>query len=232
MRGGVPGKALVLPELARAMVEPHDRKGGSEVEQLTADRAEEAVSVLCDSFHDYPVMQYVIGEVGDVYDKRLHTLIDFFVAARFSRGEPVLGVSDSGRAVAVALVTLPGERESPAALIDRREAVWRELGAAARNRYEAMGESWQEFAIAEPHHHLNMIGVSRAYSGRGLGRLLLDAVHEMSRRDPYSTGVSLTTELETNVGLYLHFGYEVVGHVKAEDAPDTWVFFRRDKTAD
>jgi len=213
------------------MVEPHDSADTSEVEQLTADRAEEAVAVLCDSFHDYPVMRYVIGEVGDEYVKRLHSLIGFFVAARFSRGEPVLSVSDNGRAVAVALVTLPGERESPEALMDRREAVWQELGAAARGRYEAMGKSWQDLAIATPHFHLNMIGVSRAYSGRGLGRLLLDVVHEMSRRDPRSTGVSLTTEVETNVGLYLHFGYHLVGHVEADCAPDTWVFFRPDNIA-
>jgi ribosomal protein S18 acetylase RimI-like enzyme len=218
----------VLPESEQVMVAPHDRRGSSEVEQLPADRAEEAVTVLCDSFHDYPVMRYVIGEIGDEYAKRLHTLIEFFVAARFSRGEPVLAAFDNQRAVAVALVTLPGERESPAVLMDHREAVWQELGAAARGRYESMGESWQEFAIAEPHFHLNMIGVSRAYSGRGLGRLLLDAVHEMSLRDPDSAGVSLTTEIETNVGLYLHFGYDLVGHVEADNAPDTWVFFRRD----
>jgi GNAT superfamily N-acetyltransferase len=221
----------VLPESAQAMVGRHDRKGSSEVEQLTADRAEEAVAVLCDSFHDYPVMRHVIGEVGDEYGERLRTLIEFFVAARFRRGEPVLAASDNARAVAAALVTLPGERQSPAALLDHREAVWQELGAAARGRYEAMGESWREFAIAAPHFHLNMIGVFRAYSGRGLGRLLLDGVHEMSRRDPHSTGVSLTTEIETNVGLYLHFGYDLVGHVKAEGAPDTWVFFRPDSIA-
>ncbi len=210
------------------MVEPRDPTGESAVEHLPAERAEEAVAVLCDSFCDYPVFPYVIGETGDEYDKRLHTLIGFFVAARFYRDEPVLAVSDAGRAVAVAILTPPVRREAPAEFAEHRETVWEELGAAARGRYEALNESWQEFAIAEPHYHLNMIGVSRSHIGRGLGRVLLDAVHEMSRRDPDSTGVSLTMEVESNVGLYLHFGYDLVCHVKAGDAVDTWVFFRRD----
>lgn len=209
-------------------MEPDSRTEGRTVEELPAERSEEAVAVLCDSFSDYPVMRYVIGAAADEYDGRLKTLIGFFVAARYSRGEPVLAVSDGGKAVAVAILTPPIQREAPAELAEHRAQVWEELGAAARGRYEAMGEAWQEFAIAEPHYHLNMIGVHRSYSGRGLARLLLDAVHEMSRRDPRSTGVSLTTEIESNVALYQHFGYDLVGHVKVPDAPDTWVFFRRD----
>jgi GNAT superfamily N-acetyltransferase len=214
------------------MVGPDNRAEGSAVEQLPAERAVEAVAVLCDSFHDYPVMRHVIGDAGDEYDKRLQTLIGFFVAVRYSRGEPVLAVSDAGKAVAVAILTLPVQREAPAEVAEHRRAVWQELGAAARGRYEALGESWQEFAIAEPHYHLNMIGVHRSCGGHGLGRLLLDSVHEMSRRDPHSIGVSLTTEVESNVGLYLHFGYDLVGHAKAADAPDTWVFFRRDSESE
>jgi ribosomal protein S18 acetylase RimI-like enzyme len=211
------------------MMSPDNRTGTTYVERLPADRAQEAVEVLCESFHDYPVFEYVIGEAGDEYDRRLHALIEYFVAVRFYREEPVLAVSDGGKAVAVAILTPPVVRESPAELTEHREIVWKELGAAARARYEGMGESWRECAIAEPHYHLNMIGVSGSHGGRGLGRLLLDAVHEMSQRDPGSTGVSLTTEIESNVGLYLHFGYDLVGHVKGEEAPDTWVFFRGDQ---
>jgi ribosomal protein S18 acetylase RimI-like enzyme len=214
------------------MVEPDNRTGGNVVEELPAERSEEAVAVLCDSFYDYPVMRHVIGAAGDKYDKRLQALIGFFVAARYCRGEPVLAVSDAGKAVAVAILTPPVQHGAPAELAEHRAAVWQELGAAARGRYEALGESWQEFAIAEPHYHLNMIGVHSSYGGRGLGRLLLDAVHEMSRGDPRSTGVSLTTEVESNVGLYQHFGYDLVGHVKTPDAPDTWVFFRRDSESE
>jgi hypothetical protein len=90
------------------------------------------VTVLCDAFHDYPVMRYVLGPSND-YDRRLRTLIGVFVAARVLRQELVLGVHDErGSLAAVGLVTLPGERDAPEALLLRREAVWRELGAVER----------------------------------------------------------------------------------------------------
>jgi len=198
------------------------------VELLQPDRAEEAVAVLCDSFHDYSAMRYIIGVEDDSYSSRLHTLIQFFVAARFLHEEPVLAVSDAGQAVATAILTPPTRREAPAELAVHRAAVWQELGAAALERYEALGSIWQGFTVSEPHYHLNMIGVHRSHSGRGLGRVLLDAVHEMSLGEPGSSGVALTTEDHGNVALYQRFGYEIIGHVKVSPELETWGFFRAD----
>src|SRR5688500_12419425 len=98
-------------------------------------------------------MRYVLGPSAD-YDRRLRRLIGFFVAARVLRDELVLGIHDeAGILAAVALVTLPGERDAPEALLVRREAVWRELGAAERKRYEAFGETAGKFFVGAPHHH-------------------------------------------------------------------------------
>lgn len=84
------------------------------------------------------------------------------------------------------------------------------------------------FAIEAPHLHLNMIGVRKRALGTGAGRRLLEAVHERSRADRRSVGVTLTTEDPRNVTLYQYFGYEVVGsHVVAPELT-TWGFFRPD----
>jgi hypothetical protein len=106
---------------------------------LSEAQASDAVAVLCEAFHDYPVMRYVIGPVGGDYERRLRTLINFFVKARVWRGEPIWGVSNGSDLVATATLTLPGKRQPPAALAQLREAVWRELGDAARMRYETIG---------------------------------------------------------------------------------------------
>ena len=204
------------------------KRGQYLVEVLPVDRTEEALDVLCDAFYDYPVMRHVVGEDGDDYDKRLRTLIGFFLAARVLREEPMLAVIDDGRVVAVAILTSPGDRAAPAALLERREVVWAELGQAARERYEALGHIWQEFTIPDRHYHLNMIGVCRTHGGRGLGGLLLDAVHELSRGESGSCGVSLTTEDPANVSLYEHYGYEIVGHAICSPDFETWSFFRGD----
>jgi len=199
------------------------------VTTLSSTRAEDVVTVLCDAFHEYPVMRYVLGPSTAGYDQRLRTLIGLFVSARVFREEPLLGVYDgAGSLAAAAVVTLPGERDAPEALAARREAVWRELGAAERERYEAFGRAGLEYAVDAPHYHLNMIGVRRSHAGRGLGRELLDAVHDLSRADPASCGVTLSTEDPQNLALYEHFGYRLLGHARVSDDLETWAIFRPD----
>jgi len=197
---------------------------------LPPDRAEDAVTVLCDAFHDYPVMRYVIGDAAGDYDAHLRELIGFFVAARVLRNEPMIAIFDNAKAVAVAIMTPPGQREAAAEITERRERVWHMLGDEARARYDNLGATWQRVGVTEPNLHLNMIGVLHSYAGAGLGRRLLERVHEMSEADPASTGVSLTTEDAGNVALYRYFGYEIVGREHATDTLETWGFFRRNRS--
>ena len=66
----------------------------------------------------------------------------------------------------------------------------------------------------------------------GLGRILLDAVHEMSRLDPHSPGVSLSTEVVRNVPLYQRCGYQITNHERVTDDLETWIFFRPNDAPD
>jgi len=108
-----------------------------------------------------------------------------------------------------------------------RQALWAHLGRDARRRYESYGEATANFVYPEPHFHLGMIGVRGTHAQRGLGRRILDHVHALSRSHPTSVGVSLTTEDPSNVPLYEHFGYRLVGHEHVGDI-ETWGLFRED----
>lgn len=196
---------------------------------VAVEQRAEAVAVVVEAFRDYPVMRFVIGPAGADYDRHLATLVGFFAAARFERGEPALAVLADGAIVGVALVTPPGERPAPPALLAQRDAVWRHLGSEARARYEAFGETAGRFGLAEPHYHLNMLAVKPSRAGRGYGRRLLDAVHALSAADPASVGVTLSTEDSGNVPLYEHVGYRVIGHARVAPELETWVFLRRDE---
>lgn len=196
------------------------------VQILSAAHAADIVSVLGEAFHDYPVMRFVLGSAPN-YDRRLHALVHLFVAGRVLRDEPLLGVHDtSGGLIGAAIMSLPGQGEAPLTLVARRESTWAELGNAERQRYEAYGAACQPFAVTDRHHHLNMIGVRRSAGGTGLGRKLLDAVHDLAARDPDSAGVSLATERPANVELYRHFGYRVIGQARVGDGLETWALFR------
>lgn len=200
-----------------------------EPRDLPPDRIDEAVDVLSDAFFNYPVMRFVIGGAGNTYARRLRTLVHFFTAARFARNDLVIGVATvEDKIVAVANVNRPGERGSPSSLDELREQVWRELGDAAQSRYEAYGDATRKFVIDQPHYHLGMLGVRSAYTGQGLARRLLDALHERSRHDRESHGVTLNTEDPGNVPLYQHFGYRVIGQAQVSAELQTWAFYRHD----
>jgi ribosomal protein S18 acetylase RimI-like enzyme len=198
------------------------------VQVLSPDDLVDVVSVLSESFFDYPVMRFVLDSEGD-YGARLETLVRFFVTARVLRDEVLLGVRAPGGLLAAALISYPGRRSSPPDLDALRETTWSELGAAARARYEAFGATAARFQLETGHIHLNMIGVRSSAQGQGLGRMVLDAVHDLSASDPMSMGVTLTTELESNVPLYQHFGYDVLGSARVESAFTTWAMYRRDR---
>lgn len=192
-----------------------------EIVPVGPQRFDEAVDVLCDAFADYPVMRFVVGPGAD-YRQRLRALIGFFTAARLLGRDLVLGLAGADAAlVAVANLTTPGDRAASPELDARRDALWRHLGQAARDRYETLGRTWQTFAFDEPHYHLNMIGVRRGHQGRGLARRLLDAVHAEAAG---SRGISLTTELPVNVRLYEHMGYQIRHHQRVAEL-ETWGLF-------
>ena len=201
------------------------------VTTLSFDQLVEVVSVLSDAFHDYPVMRYVLGPdvpgAGAPYKVRLHRLVQLFVSARAYRDEPMIGVrDDSGALVAAAVMSLPQASNPRPAFIALREAVWAELGADARSRYDAYMQAANFCAASPPHHHLNMIGVRRAQQRLGLARELLEAVHKVASGDPQSAGVGLTTERPENLPFYERFGYKVVGHARVGPDLETWGLFR------
>jgi ribosomal protein S18 acetylase RimI-like enzyme len=203
------------------------------VSRLAAHRSDEAVGALFDAFHDYPVMRYVVGDAGDDYDRRLRLLIGMFVGRRVAQGHPILAVESEGSVLGVATLTPPGELTGPATpeLEARREALWKELGAPAKERMDALIAVWERLSVPGPQWHLNMLGVRGSHAGRGLGRNLMDQVHRISMDDPGSTGVSLSTELPSNVLLYQHCGYELRYHERVSDDLETWILFRPDGAA-
>ena len=186
----------------------------------------EVTNVFCESFYNYPVMQYVLGEKKD-YDTRLRKLVTFFVSARALRKEPMLGIyNEENKLVAAAIVTLPGDIPPPAELLKQRELLWTELGSEEKTRYENYGIATSRLRPKEPHHHLNMIGVKPAYQGKGLARKLIDKVEISASEYPSSSGVSLDTEVESNVQFYLHLGYELLGEKNVDKNLKTWGFFK------
>jgi GNAT superfamily N-acetyltransferase len=182
--------------------------------------------VLCDAFAEYPVMRYVLGGRGN-YRERLTVLVGLFVANRMLADDLTLGVLDGSELAGVATIALP-DTVPPAELEALREEAWDRLGVDARARYDTFRAAIGGFTVDGPSLFLDMLGARAKYRGHGVGRLLLDGVHDCSRRHPTSQGVALTTENLANVDLYRHFGYRLLGHERVTADLETWGLFRED----
>ena len=197
---------------------------------LPPDRAPEIVDVLCEAFYDYPVMRFVLGDPDD-YGDRIRTLIGYFVAARALRDGVLLGMElPDGSLGAAATVTPPEQGPVSETLREIRLDTWDRLGPEAEANYATLSDAWATFEWAQPHHHLNMIGVTPEHQGLGWASALLRRVHRLADDDPGSAGVSLTTETAGNVPIYRHFGYEAEGPIQAGTI-ESWGCFRAARQA-
>jgi len=195
---------------------------------LAGEHTDAVVTVMYEAFYDYPVMRYVLGPEGD-YDARLLTLTHLFVMGRVLREEPRCGVFSGSELIAAATVSYPGAA-APQAFRDLQKRTWSELGPDAQARYEEYAGVWNGFLPEVPHAHLNMIGTLDSTRGQGLGRLLMDHVHQLSLDTPGSEGVSLSTENPANVPMYEHVGYELIAHKRVAPELETWGMYRQHRS--
>ena len=87
------------------------------VELCTQAQKEETLDVLCDAFHEYPVMRYVLADSGPDSDGDLRALIDLFCQARLTHGLSLYGIRHEGPSVAVSVHQRPHRAAlSPAAI--------------------------------------------------------------------------------------------------------------------
>ena len=196
------------------------------VRELGLNDVHDVVDVVCDSFAPYPVMQFVLDGTRTDYAQRLRRFCHFIVMSRIHRHEFIFGAGQDGTLDGVALLSVPSRTLTSASLDELRAQLWSNLGADAQARYAAYNAVIAPFIPSEYHYHLNVLAVRHAAQGRGHARTLLEFVHAFSRRDPVSSGVSLTTEKEINVALYDHFGYQQVGQADVAPGLTAWGFFR------
>jgi hypothetical protein len=130
----------------------------SDVLILEPTAVPEVVDVLHESFFDYPVMRYVLGDDATNYGERLRALVRFFVMARVFRDEMLVGTRSADELVGAALISRPGGPAAPPEFHELRNEVWSTLGEDAEYRYAAFGAACAPFQVEVPHLHLNMIG--------------------------------------------------------------------------
>ena len=80
--------------------------------------------------------------------------------------------------------------------------------------------------IKKPYYTLEAVGVRSDYQGKGIGKLLLNKLHEINEIDPKASGIYLITGDKKNQSIYEHLGYETV-EVKQGKGITVYHMFRK-----
>lgn len=201
-----------------------------DVIDIPMERLEEAADVLARAFAEYPLMTYFFEGSGVSTPEGIRVMFRFTCEGRIINGEPVKGIVQDGRLVAVACLDGLEPRPWPESVETAFDAFAEKAGEQALARFGRFRDLTTAHKPAEPHLYLVAIGVLPEAQGQGFGRALLDHVHEMSAAHPASTGVALDTETPANVPLYEHCGYSVTAQGQLGDVP-VWCLFRPDRAS-
>lgn len=195
------------------------------VYQIEPEEKGPVIGVLTAAFYDYPALRFFLGsDLPDYYEKQ-RLMVSFFCEARVLKGLPPFLVRHKGAPVAAALVNPAVGIPTPSGLKQAYKALVSEVGTAVIERLDAYEDVCLELAPKIPHYYLGMIGVMPEHQGEGYARQLIEHIHEIVDQDPAKPGICLNTEKLSNVPIYRHFGYEVIGEADV-GLLHTWCMFR------
>lgn len=194
--------------------------------ELDRDQAAHAIDVTVRAFLPDPLMQYMFAGHDAGLVTALSALFEFSCAVRFDLGWPLLGAEIDGQLVGVLGVTMPGDDTWPVSLQATYASMLDAIGRDATSRFERYAVLADAFRPTEPHYQVGFVAVAPEVQGRGIGRLLLDAIHRMSAHHPDSIGVYLDTGNPANIPFYEHMGYQTLGSNRLGDAVDIICMYR------
>ncbi len=137
---------------------------------------------------------------------------EYYVELAYVGGSSVLGGYDGERLVGGMLVRTPDSEPWSAPEEQLAAAFARTLDDKSFARLEEFEAAMQENApeIEGGCYYIDTIAVDPDIQGRGYGRQMIEYVIDLSRKDPASIAVCLSTEAPTNHGLYNRLGFAKV----------------------
>lgn len=201
------------------------------VRRLTTADQDPATAVLARAFLDYPLMALIAPEPATRLPVVM-AIMRFSCIVRTGLDYPLLGAFREGTLAGVAGLTPPVEIDWTDEVKAAYEAAGRAMGpegTAILEAYSGLAESFKP--AAEPVWYLGVIGVDPGHQGAGVGSALLTAIDQLVDADTSCAGIYLDTETASNVALYQHRGYHVLGETTYRGMP-IWGMLRRREPLD
>ncbi|WP_405982651.1 GNAT family N-acetyltransferase [Streptomyces sp. NBC_00158] len=189
----------------------------------TVDDAPSISRALARAFHDDPMMNWFFP-AGDAREENLTRYFSTIYTRQYVRH----GVCERTAAAAAFWVSPEGHEKS----VPDAETI-RELTEILGDRAHLFREAVElaaQHAPQEPHWYLALIGADPAGQGQGHGSALLRS--GLAKADAGGLPVYLESSKPSNLPVYEHFGFEVLGEVELPGGgPTLWAMRRAPRTA-
>lgn len=186
---------------------------------LAAEDLKIASSILYLAYHDDPLFVDIFQYEKEGYESRLRSAIREELNAFWLAKQPMIGLFDDERLVAVACLVSPDADFGPNRFWHWRLKMLLTAGYFGTKQMVEKETRVRERVPAEHFHMLSLIGVHPDQQDHGLGHVLMSAIEGIMLEAPQSQGVAMYVTLPKCLSFFKDGGYHLVeelevGHIK------------------
>ena len=161
---------------------------------LSAEDLKVAASIIYNAYHDDPIFLEIFQSEREGYESRLRSAIREELTAFWEADQPIIGLFDEGRLLAVACLTSPDNSIGAGRYWHWRLKMLLTTGYYGTHQMLEKEEKIRNAMPAQKYHLLSFIAVHPDHQSHGLGHLLMRAIDSLllEHRDSEGVGVFVT----------------------------------------
>ncbi|MGY0644788.1 MAG: GNAT family N-acetyltransferase [Paraglaciecola chathamensis] len=185
---------------------------------LAAEDLKIAASILYQAYHDDPLFMDIFQVNKEGYESRLRSAIREELNAFWQARQPMIGLFDNNRLLAVACLIGPDAEFGPSRFWHWRLKMLLTAGYFGTKQMVDKEQKVREHIPAQRYHMLSFIGVHPDYQHCGLGHVLMSAIDGVMKEDASSEGIGVYVTLPKCLSFFEDGQYKMLealetGHI-------------------
>jgi len=192
---------------------------------LGVDDLKIAASILYNAYVDDPLFLEIFQAEKEGYESRLRSAIREELNAFWVAEQPMIGLFDAERLIAVACLTAPDAAFGAGRYWHWRLRMLLTAGLFGTKQMLEKEEKVRTLVPAENFHMLSFIAVHPDHQEHGFGHILLGAIDSVVEVDAKSAGIAVFVTIDKHKSFFGDDKYSVVGNLSLSHV-DGSVMFR------
>ncbi|MEQ3653299.1 MAG: GNAT family N-acetyltransferase [Glaciecola sp.] len=193
---------------------------------LGADDLKVAASILYNAYFDDPLFNDIFEVEREGYENRLRSAIREELNAFWDGKQPMIGLFEHGRLLAVACLISPDAAFGAGRYWHWRLKMLLTAGFLGTKQMISKEEKVRECIPAKDYHMLSFIGVHPDHQDKGLGHILMRGIVGLLQEDNKTEGVGVFVTLPKCLSFFVDGQFELVKELEVGDITGK-VMFRK-----